>query len=200
MNEQFLWVAVFIVLGASIGLLLVRDWRISLAILSFQYVGMFLLVNSHWPLGMSTAKLITGWMAAAILGMTQSGSPNFPHQEGSWPEGRAFRLFIAALVIIAVASFAPSLLTWLPGISLPVAYGGLILIGMGLLELGITVQPLRVTIGLLTVLCGFEILYASIENSILVAALLSVINLGLALVGAYLINADQSIPQLEEAE
>ena len=69
-----------------------------------------------------------------------------------------------------------------------------------MLELGITVQPLRVTIGLLTVLCGFEILYASIENSILVAALLSVINLGLALVGAYLINADQSIHQTEEAE
>jgi hypothetical protein len=55
-----------------------------------------------------------------------------------------------------------------------------------------------VTIGLLTVLCGFEILYASIENSILVAALLSVINLGLALVGAYLINADQPVHQTEE--
>ena len=200
MPDQFLWVAVFIVLGASISLLLIRDWRISLAILAFQYVGMFLLVSSHWPLGMSTAKLITGWMAAAILGMTQSGSPNFPQQENSWPEGRAFRLFISALVLIAVVSFAPSLLTWLPGISLPVAYGGLILIGMGMLELGITVQPLRVTIGLLTVLCGFEILYASIENSILVAALLSVINLGLALVGAYLINADQPVQQTEEAE
>lgn len=200
MPEQLLWVAVFIILGASITLLLIRDWRISLAILAFLYLGMFLLVNSHWPLGMSTAKLITGWMAAAILGMTQSGSPNFPQQESSWPEGRAFRLFIAALVIIAVASFAPSLLTWLPGISLPVAYGGLILIGLGMLELGITVQPLRVTIGLLTVLCGFEILYASIENSILVAGLLSVINLGLALVGAYLINADQPVHQPEEVE
>jgi len=200
MSEPFLWIAVFIVLGASTSLLLIRDWRISLAILAFQYLGMFLLVNSHWPLGMSTAKLITGWMAAAILGMTQSGLPNFPKQENSWPEGRAFRLFISALVLIAVASFAPSLLTWLPGISLPVAYGGLILIGMGLLELGITVQPLRVTIGLLTVLCGFEILYASIENSILVAALLSVINLGLGLVGAYLINADQPVQKPEEAE
>jgi hypothetical protein len=200
MPEQLLWVAVLIVLGASISLLIIRDWRISLAILAFQYVGMFLLVNSHWPLGMSTAKLITGWMAAAILGMTQSGSPNFPRQESSWPEGRAFRLFISALVLIAVVSFAPSLLTWLPGISLPVAYGGLILIGMGMLELGITVQPLRVTIGLLTVLSGFEILDASIENSILVAALLSVINLGLALVGAYLINADQPVQQTEEVE
>ena len=200
MPEQILWFAVLIVLMTSITLLLVRDWRISLAILAFQFLGMFLLVNSLWPLGMSTAKLITGWMTAAILGMTQSSFAIFPQQEGSWPEGRTFRLFIAALVIIAVISLAPSVLTWLPGISLPVAYGGLILIGMGMLHLGITIQPLRVTISLLTVLCGFEILYASIENSILVAALLSVINLGLALVGAYLLIASQSARVQKESE
>lgn len=200
MPEQILWFAVLIVLVTSITLLLVRDWRISLAILAFQFLGMFLLVNSLWPLGMSTAKLITGWMTAAILGMTQSSFVIFPQQEGSWPEGRTFRLFIAALVIIAVISLVPSVLTWLPGISLPVAYGGLILIGMGMLHLGITIQPLRVTISLLTVLCGFEIFYASIENSILVAALLSVINLGLALVGAYLLLASQSARVQKESE
>jgi hypothetical protein len=200
MPEQILWFAVLIVLLTSITLLLVRDWRISLAILAFQFLGMFLLVNSLWPLGMSTAKLITGWMTAAILGMTQTSFVIFPLQEGSWPEGRTFRLFIAALIIIAVISLAPSVLTWLPGISLPVAYGGLILIGMGMLHLGITIQPLRVTISLLTVLCGFEILYASIENSILVAALLSVINLGLAMVGAYLLIASQSARVQKESE
>ena len=195
MTEQILWIAAFIILASSITILLVRDWRISLALLAVQYLGMFLLVSTHWPLGMATAKLITGWMSTAILGMTQTGIPNFPDQESSWPEGRTFRLFIAALVIIAVASFSPGLQIWLPGISLPVAFGGMTLIGLGLLQLGITIQPLRVTIGLLTILSGFEILNASIENSILVAALLSVINLGLALVGAYLINADQpSLP------
>jgi hypothetical protein len=200
MAESILWIGVIICFITSITLLLVRDWRINLALFAFQYTGMFLLVLSHWPLGMSAAKLITGWMSVAILGMTQSGFPNFPHQESSWPEGRTFRLFIAALVIIAVASFTPSLLVWLPGITLPVAYGGLFLVGMGLLQLGITIQPLRVTIGLLTVLCGFEILYASIENSVLVAALLSVVNLGLALVGAYLINAEDSARQFEDSE
>jgi hypothetical protein len=42
--------------------------------------------------------------------------------------------------------------------------------------------------GLLTVLAGFEILYAAVEGSILVAALLCVVNLGVGLVGAYLLN------------
>jgi len=200
MSESILWIGVSICFVTTITLLLVRDWRITLSLLAVQYIGMFLLVLSHWPLGMSAAKLITGWMSVAILVMTQSGFPTFTYQESSWPEGRSFRLFIAALVIIAVASFAPSLLVWLPGIALPVAYGGLFLVGMGLLQLGITIQPLRVTIGLLTILCGFEILYASIENSVLVAALLSVVNLGLALVGAYLITAEDSVHQFEEIE
>jgi hypothetical protein len=200
MTESILWIGVGICLVTSITLLLFRDWRITLAILAIQYIGMFLLVLSHWPPGMSAAKLITGLMSVGILVMTQSGFPTFTHQESSWPEGRSFRLFIAALVLIAVASFAPNLLVWLPGITLPVAYGGLFLVGMGLLQLGITIQPLRVTIGLLTVLCGFEVLYASIENSILVAALLSVVNLGLALVGAYLITAEDSVLHVEEIE
>ena len=68
----------------------------------------------------------------------------------------------------------------------------LLLIGMGLLHLGITARILRVAIGLMTVLSGFEIIYATVEGSILVAALLAVINLGLALVGSYLLIASNT--------
>ena len=67
--------------------------------------------------------------------------------------------------------------------------GSLILMGVGMLQLGMTVQPFRVILGLLTVLSGFEALYAALESSILVAAMLSTVNLGLALVGAYLLTA-----------
>jgi uncharacterized membrane protein len=60
---------------------------------------------------------------------------------------------------------------------------------MGLLHLGIASHILRVIIGLMTFLSGFEVLYAAVEGSVLVAALLAVINLGLALVGSYLLIA-----------
>ena len=40
-------------------------------------------------------------------------------------------------------------------------------------------------ISLLTLIAGFEIIYAAVENSILVAGLLSLTNLGLGLVGAW---------------
>jgi hypothetical protein len=80
---------------------------------------------------------------------------------------------------------------------LDVAFGGLLLAGMGLLHLGVTDQILRVTIGLMTVLAGFEIIYAAVENSVLVAALLAIINLGLALAGSYLMIASNA-PELEK--
>lgn len=192
MPDVILWIAVVILSATSVGLLLSRDWRLSLILLSLLYFGMLFIMLNHWPLNMAVAKLVTGWMAVAALGMSQSGMPSYSHSETSWPEGRSFRLFIAALVILAVVSIAPNLLLWLPGIGLPASIGGLILIGVGLIQLGITVQSLRVTIGLLTIFAGFEILYSSIENSILVAALLSLTNLSLVLVGAYLINAENS--------
>ena len=68
----------------------------------------------------------------------------------------------------------------------------------GLFHLGMTSDVLRVVIGLLTILAGFEILYAAVETSILVAALLSAATLGLALAGSYLIL--QSNPEVEEEE
>jgi hypothetical protein len=46
----------------------------------------------------------------------------------------------------------------------------------------------------LTALAGFEILYAAVESSALVTALLAVVNLGLALAGAYFMNVNQEEP------
>jgi len=63
---------------------------------------------------------------------------------------------------------------------------------MGLLHLGVSNQIFRVTVGLMTVLSGFEIIYAAVESSVLVVALLAVINLGLALVGSYLMVASDA--------
>jgi hypothetical protein len=78
--------------------------------------------------------------------------------------------------------------------------GGLLLISTGLIHLGLTADILRVTIGLLTLIAGFEIIYAAVENSILVAGLLALTNLGLGLVGSYLLLAGRTndISILEE--
>jgi len=98
-------------------------------------------------------------------------------------------MFAAAAVALIVAVVTPSIDTIMADAGFPVTNGGLLLIGMGLLHLGITTDVLRVVLGLMTVLSGFEIIYSTVEGSVLVAALLAVINLGLALVGSYLLIA-----------
>jgi hypothetical protein len=191
MPDFVLWLAAILLAVTSIGLLLSRDWRWSLGLLAVQYFAAFWLVLAHWPLTMSAAKLVTGWMAAAALGMTQLGlKEDDATAETSWPQGRLFRAFAAGLVLITVTSAAQSVNVWLPDASLALVWGGLVLIGMGLLHLGINVQPLHIILGLLTTLTGFEILYVSIENSILVAGLLAIVTLGLSLTGSYLLSTD----------
>jgi hypothetical protein len=189
----FAWIAVLLMVITSAGLLFVRDWRWNIILLAAQYLGMFVLTLQQWPIGMASVKVVAGWMSAAILGMTRSGLANESSaEENIWPRGRLFHLFAAATVVLIVAVVTPSVDTIMADAGFPVTNGGLLLIGMGLLHLGITAQILRVAIGLMTVLSGFEILYSTVEGSILVAALLAVINLGLALVGAYLLIASHT--------
>lgn len=192
------WLAVVLLLVVSSGLLISRDWRWDIGFLAAQYIGVFWLVSQHWPLGMAAAKLVTGWMATAALGMTLN---NIAIHKGPveqfWPQGRAFRLFMVGMVTVLTASATPRIEASVPGIGLPVIAGAIILIGIGLLHLATDSQIERVIIGLLTVMAGFEIIYAALEGSILVAALLSVVNLGLGLVGAYLLIS--STPEEETA-
>ncbi len=184
------WAAVLIVTVTSAGLLLSRDWRWDLGFLTAQYVGVAILVAQHWPLGMAAAKLVTGWMTTAALAMTLTALlPRNQPAEGFWPQGRLFRLFLVGVVIVLAAAATPRTQQILSGIGAPVVAGAIILTGIGLLQLGTTSEILRVVLALLTVLGGFETLYAALEGSILVAALLAVVNLGLGLVGAYLLNA-----------
>ena len=169
------------------GLLLSRNWRWSLGLLAVQYFSAFWLAMAHWPLSMSATLLVAGWMAAAALGMTHLNLKEDIATESSWPQGSLFRVFASGLVLMAISAAAGGLAGWLPNSSLPLTWGALVLIGLGFLHLGMTLQPLRVILGLLTTLLGFEIFYTSIENSILVAGLLVVVTLGLALTGCYLL-------------
>ena len=186
------WGATAFLFALTLSLLLTRDWRWLLALLAAQYISVFWLTQIHWTISMAAIKLVTGWMSATVLGITRSAlDPKLDSaHDHSWPQGRFFRILAAGLIFLLVASAAPGVTKLLPGIGLAEVTGSLVLMTMGLLMLGLTTQPLRVTIGLLTLLSGFEILYAAVENATLVAALLAVINLGLALVGAYLLIAE----------
>lgn len=192
-----------LVLFTTLGLLTFQDWRISLGILSVQFIGVFILVAIHWPIMMSLTKLVAGWIASAVLGMAMSSSGlanltldqpaslknAFRRITGLSFSAWVFRLLTALMIVLVVLTLAPATAEWIPGIHFEQVFGAFILLGLGLLHLGLTANPLRVVIALLTTLSGFEIIYATVEISTLVAGLLAGVNLGLALIGAYLLSA-----------
>ena len=195
--DILLYPAVLIVAITSAVLLTTRNWVWTIVALALQYIGVFLLASASWPISMSTAKLVAGWMAAAVLGMVMVATPEAIRQEEPhWPSGRFFRLFTSGLIYLGAVSIAPQASDFIPGIELVTTIGGLVLIGMGLLHLGLTSQPLRAAIGILTFLSGFEVLYAAVERAVLIAGLLAFVNMGIALVGAYLLAS----PTLEAPE
>lgn len=195
-------------------MLIFDDWRINIGLLALQYIGAFTLVGLEWPLALSISHLIAGWIAGAVLGMAmlslpgQAGKPQTGERSAtnlsrlrrslrlgsSRAPNLTFLLLTLFLTALAAFSQVPQLASWIPGLSRTQAWGGLILIGLALVHLGFYDQPLRVTLGLLTLFTGFLILYAAIHLTTLAAALSATLTLGLALSGAYLILSPHMEP------
>jgi hypothetical protein len=196
----FLWVMVGLILLTSAAALIQRDWRVSLGALAIQYVAAFWLATRHLPFAMGSVKLIVGWMAVATLGMTRMGLAPLEveeKEESFFPRGQWFRGILIGVAALVAAGSTARVEAAIPGLGLQVIAGSLLLIGMGVAHLGVASDLLRVVIGLLTILTGFEIIYAAVESSILVAGALAVINLGLGLVGSYLLIAGSAAPEIE---
>ena len=187
------WIGALIAATTATGVLLARDWRWQLGLMALQYLGAAMLAYLHWPLGMAAALLVTGWMSIAALAMTLTSLPNSADRdESSLPQGRAFRFFMAGMVIVLAAGLAGSGPQSAAGVEAPVLAGAILLAGIGALQLGSSPQTRGIILGLLTVLSGFEVYYAAVEGSILVAGMPSIVILGLGLIGAYLIIAPAS--------
>ena len=196
----------------SLSLLLSTDWRLNLLALTLQYVGVFLLVLQDWSFEMATTKLVAGWISAAIIGMAVNNLTEVVVQEDGMTHSlqnygiskqvaasRAGRMvvFLSAILMgLVVTTFTPQVVSFFPGIGQYQAAAGFLLVGMGLLQLGFFSRPFAVIVGLLTILSGFEIIFAPVDDSALVAGLLASTNLAIALVGAYLLLA----PTMQEED
>lgn len=197
--EIISWVAVVVMLATATTILIHKDWRVALGALALQYLAMLWLITRHLPLAMGSAKLIVGWMVVAILGMTRLGLIDAEEEENSFfPHGIYFRVALMGIIALVATGASPRIENAIPGLGLPVIAGGLILIGGGIVHLGVSSNIIRVILGLLTILAGFEIIYAAIENAILVTGLLAIVNVGLGMVGSYLLISGSSPLESEE--
>ena len=151
----------------------------------------------------AAVKAVVGLLVVAILGLSgRQVSLSRKAAETAaeaTPPGRLAALrrieFQTNLPFRSVAVLLVTVATWylvtesgyaLRELPLSLNLAGYLLITLGLLSLGLTEEPMSAGIGLLMVLSGFEVLYAPIERSLTVAALLAAVNFGVALAISHL--------------
>jgi hypothetical protein len=192
MDNWFNLIPVLLILAASLVLLVFDEWHRSIIALAALYLGIFILLVQSIPLTLSAVKLVTGWAAALILGL------NLPKGESTIPEdlfsNRVFK--VLSLVLIWVLAFLVSRSIGIAfQISPEVVFSAIAIFGAGLLQLGMKFRPFSIILGILTVFAGFELLYASVETSVLINGLLSAMNLLIALIGSYFAEFNQKEEQ-----
>jgi len=180
-----------LVVTASL-IIVVRDWRVSLAALLAQYllVG-FLLTRLVIP-EMATVKALVGALICPILYLTarrvcRGRQRSKPTGWEVFPVGLPFRL----LAVVLTGLVTSSLLNRcpLPEVPMDIGFACYWLALIGLLAMILTAEPLKAGLGLLTFMAGFELFYAALESGLSVFGFLGIVNLFMALAIAYLASA-----------
>ena len=179
-------------------IVLVSDWRASLLALLGQYLLAGLVLSSLVLPEVALIKVLIGALACFMfyLAARQAGyvasQASTSAQRAIFPAGPAFRLL--AVTLIGLLAMALSQSYPLPVVPPDIALGSYWLMLNGVLILMLTEQPFKAGQGLLTMIIGFELLYAPIERSLAMVWLWAVANLLLTLAIAYLIVVREAGP------
>jgi hypothetical protein len=187
-------------------LVVLHDWRWSLLALAVQYVLVGWLFTQVLEPQLAVLKILVGLLICLVLYLTArqvgwSERQAYPRQTGSrasrasgrrrWrrirvPARRWFPLLISGLTSIAILYASGSGLVSVPQVPPLISRAAVSLVAMGLLAMGLTEEPLRAGMGLLTFMAGFELLYHSLEQAITVIGFVVGIDLLVATVIAHL--------------
>jgi hypothetical protein len=171
-----------IVVATSAVLLLVNDRRVALIPLLLQYILLAFLVGPrvYGPLvlvrsGLGVAICVIMLVSAIHLQRTLPQKPS----RGSSPLGLLFRLLVIAFGgLITFGMLQSNLIPQLSTLDSLTSYG---LVTMGLLVAASSSDPLRIGLGILTCLNGFETAFILLQQGFLVVGLWGVIDILLAL-------------------
>lgn len=180
---NYLFILIF---TAALFLLLISDSRkIILYALGSVLLMAFVINVQFWPFTFALSKLITGTMAVVILHF----SPVMP-SPSVLGEGRTGKVFRATALAfgLALIVFTVSVVSTFLSINSEQILISLFMMVCGFIQLGISQNPYRVFLGLITVFLGFEIIYGSLERSLLINGMFAAVDLLIALVGSYLIT------------
>lgn len=187
--------AIFAIVAAGVNLTR-RVWIVNAIALGIQYLAVFVLLCTVRPVSLAVVKLFVGWMVTLTLFLSLITDGELRKASGllKFSAGEIFRLLAGLFAAFFLAAFLPSLQSEVfPQTALPLLLAAFSLLVLGLFQASMISEPFYVIIGLLTFLLGVELLYASLELSILLEALFAGVNLGLALVGAFFVIKDAEL-------
>ncbi len=163
------------------------DRRVLLLGLLSQYVLVGLALIQIGLVQVAGAKVFIGLLVCLILYITIRAAVQGPLLQPLMREDRLFRGL--GLTVVALAAYSIGGFTLPFNVPLAAIIAATWLLSAGLLILLFAREPLRIGLGLLTFQTGFEILYATLDEALVVNTLLGVETLLLTLAIAYLIVA-----------
>jgi hypothetical protein len=190
-----------LVITASL-IVVIRDWRFSLAALLGQYVLVGLLLTRLIQPQVAVIKVLIGALVCVVLYLTARLADVSEREQEVAEDSRlplrvirggpsladfAFRLF--ATLFVGLAVYSLSRRYPLPEVPSDIGLACYWLASLGLLVLMLTEEPLKAGMGLLTLIVGFELFYSALEHSLSVAGFLGIANFLIALAIAYLMAA-----------
>jgi hypothetical protein len=208
--------ASYIVLATAATIFIIRDWRWSTLALTVQYLVAGLLFVDVLDPRNAFMKVVVGLFICIILYFTarQVNWGRLPDDVtpeeavqlrkerllrfGPYmlPTDVPFRIFFALMMILTVLALSGQPVFQLPIVPDHFNLAIYALIGLGLVSLSFTTEPLKAGMGLLTFFTGFELFYSALEQSVAMLAFLVGANLIIALVISYLTQARHAYPAL----
>lgn len=188
-------------LFVTAGILVVsRDWRLNSIAFTIQYFFVVLLLSRLIRLEVAAVKGLIGWLICMVFYLTErrvstlKPPPAAKDAEVSqrwrrWIISAQASFHLLAGILISVAAYTAALRIPLPQVPNDITLACYLLIGLGLLLVGMSDDPMQVGLGLLTFLAGFELFYVALEPSLAIAGLLGAVNFLIALAAAYLRTA-----------
>jgi hypothetical protein len=196
-------------------LVILVNWRLLILALGAQYLLIGLMLTRAVPVELAAVKALVGVMICPVLYITarrvhwgQIGEEDAEaeqpvrHSRLDWliSPGLPMRLLagvLAAVLSLSLALRNPLPITGDPNISRDLTVGTFSLMLLGLLNVVLNENPLKVGIGLLSILGGFELFYTVIEPTLAIVGLIGLTNLIIALAISYLTTAWATHPSRE---
>ena len=196
-------------------IVIISDWRFSLAALSVQYVLVGLLLTRLIQPQVAVIKVLIGALVCVVLYLTarlvsesseappseredaedgHSRRPASPTSNFQLPTSKTrgetslpdLAFRLLAALFVGLAVYSLSKRYPLPEVPSDIGLACYWLASLGLLVLMLTEKPLKAGMGLLTLVTGFELFFSVLERSLSVVGFLGIANFLIALAIAYL--------------